>query len=154
MNKTVVIAMAALGSVTALAQPPDSDGPESADAMQQRMQLMHEQMQRIQGAEDPEERHRLMHEHMESMHEGMMAMRESMQGHAEGREQQCPRGDTQCQVDRLQMQQQMMGQRIGMMQMMMEHMLEHMRLEGDMMERAGSGGEPDPEAHEEHHPDQ
>lgn len=157
MNNAATATLAALLSAAALAQPPENlDRPGNADAVQQRMQQMHEQMERIRNEEDPAERHRLMREHMVSMHEGMMAMQETMQRQAEGRQgqQQCPQDDTECRMEQLQMQQQMMGQRMGMMQMMMEQMVQHMRLRHDMMTRARSGDEPKSEEHEEHHPDQ
>jgi hypothetical protein len=47
---------------------------------QSQMQAMREQMARIRAAADPEDRQRLMPEHMHSMHEGMMTMNEMMRG--------------------------------------------------------------------------
>lgn len=121
--------------------------------MQQRMQEMREQMARIHETQDPEERQRLMRQHMESMHQAMAAMQEAMRTQGgERQRQQCAQGDAGCQVEQLQMQQQMMGQRMGMMQMMMQQMMEQMQ-----MHQTGTAGDVDStrsEGHEEHHSDQ
>jgi hypothetical protein len=101
--------------------------------MQTRMQTMRDQMARIHATEDPEERQRLMQEHMQSMHEGMMMMGQMMRGPmSQGEKPQCRQADTECRMNQMQMQHQMMGQRIAMMQQMMEQMMEQM-----MQRRAG-----------------
>jgi hypothetical protein len=140
MKKIIFGILPALFAVVALAQPPHSDRPQGqgqaagqSQAMQQRMQEMHQQMARIQETDDPEERQRLMREHMENMHQSMMTMRQDMQRQAApGQRQQCAEGDTGCQLEQLQAQQRMMGQRMGMMQMMMEQMMEQMRLQHEV----------------------
>jgi hypothetical protein len=128
---------------------------EQMQQMQTRMQAMREQMARIHATEDPEERQRLMQEHMRSMHEGMMMMGRMMGGPgAQEPMRQCQEGDTECRMSQMQMQQQMMGQRMGMMQQMMEQMMEQM-MQGRALETPEAAEAPDAaaegESHEEHH---
>jgi len=123
--------------------------------MQSRMQAMHEQMARIHATEDPEERQRLMQEHMQNMHEGMTMMGQMMRGPmAQGQTRQCQQDDTECRMSQMQMQQQMMGQRMGMMQQMMEQMMEQM-MQGRVLGTPEAPEAPDAgaegESHEEHH---
>jgi hypothetical protein len=120
-------------SLGGLAQESEQEGTqptpqtEQLRQMQTRMQGMREQMARIHATEDPEERQRLMQEHMQSMHEGMMMMGQMMRGPmAQRQPRQCQEGDAECRMNQMQMQQQMMGQRMGMMQEMMEQMMEQM----------------------------
>jgi hypothetical protein len=115
-----------------------------------RMQAMRAQMEAIQKTKDPAERQRLLDEHAKSMQQGMMMMGQMMGGpggaQAQGGRAQ---NDTQCQMQRMQGQQQMMGQQMGMMQKMMEQMM------GQMMMQSGvppqTGETPKQQNHEEHH---
>jgi len=118
-------------------EPAPQTTPQTQQQMQQmqsRMQQMQEQMERIQSTQDPEERERLLREHMQSMHAGMMTMGQMMGGGmgrgpgpgSQGQMPQCAAGDTECRMDRMQQGQQMMGQRMAMMQMMMQQMTEQM----------------------------
>ena len=91
-------------------------------------------MERLRGTQDPAERQRLMSEHMRLMREGMAAMGPMMpmgpMMHGAPRDQNgerpCADNDTQCRMQRMQMQQGMMSQHMSMMQMMMQQMMEHM----------------------------
>jgi hypothetical protein len=63
----------------ALAQEPAT--PSAGEPMaqvQRNMDAMREQMAQIHATQDPQERQRLMHEHMRSMHQGMMMMGQCM----------------------------------------------------------------------------
>jgi hypothetical protein len=90
-------------------------------------------MEQIQATEDPEERRRLMQEHMQNMRQGMMMMDEAMRGPmvrdggGGAPMRQCPQGDTECRMEQMQMQQRMMGQNMGMMHQLMQQMMEHMQ---------------------------
>jgi hypothetical protein len=154
MSKSLLFSALAIFSMAALAQEPDQSTQPAPDTeqmqqMQTRMQAMREQMARIHATEDPEERQRLMQEHMQSMHQGMMTMDGMTRGPmAEGQTGQCQRNDAECRMDEMQMQQQMMGQRMGMMQQMMEHMMQHM-VQGDAT--GTPEGTPEDESHEGHH---
>jgi hypothetical protein len=149
-----LVASAFLASY-AVAQAPDEQSQSDIVAMpqmqqmQSRMQAMREQMARIHATADPEERQRLMQEHMQSMHEGMMTMNEMMRGAmAPGQARECQQTDTECRMNQMQTQQQMMGQRMGMMQQMMEQMVEQMT-QGQTPE--APGGTSEGEGHQEHH---
>jgi hypothetical protein len=133
----------ALLPLAAIAQPPAEPGTGDAEAhrqmeqMQGHMNAMREQMARIHATQDPEERQRLMHEHMQSMHEGMAMMGKMMGPMGQGEAPPaCPAGDTECRMDRMEMQQQVMGQRMGMMQQMMQQ----------MMDQTAAGQAPEPSA--------
>jgi hypothetical protein len=149
----LLVASALLASY-AVAQAPDEQSQSDIVAMpqmqqmQSRMQAMREQMARIHATADPEERQRLMQQHMQSMHEGMMTMNEMMRGATPGQERECQQTDTECRMNQMQTQQQMMGQRMGMMQQMMEQMVERMT-QGQTPEVPG--GTSESENHEEHH---
>jgi hypothetical protein len=119
---------AALGQAPDKAAPGDSQTDPRMAQMQARMATMQALMERLRNTKDPEERQRLLQEHMQSMQQGMTMMGEMMRGPM-GSPQQCQRNDTDCRVGRMQMQQQMMGQRMGMMQQMMQQMSEHMMLQ-------------------------
>ncbi len=86
-------------------------GMMDMDRMQEHMKEMRQEMERIHRTDDPEERGRLMREHMEMMHEGMGGMR-GMMGMGMGKSAEEHR--------------QMMERRMDMMQEMMEQMMEHM----------------------------
>jgi hypothetical protein len=140
----VALSLLALTSVCA-AQPandhqPSTAAPPGMQQMQGRMQDMQALMDRIHKTEDPQERQRLMHEHMQSMQQGMMMMGQMMraQGDAPAQGRECAQGDTECRMQRMQGQQQMMNQRMGMMQMMMEQMM------GQMMQRNAEAPSPKP----------
>ena len=136
------------------AQPP-SDGQPSAQAppgmqqMQGQMQDMQALMDRIHNAADPQERQRLMREHMQSMQQGMTMMGHMMRGQGDVPVQppECAQGDAECAMQRMQGQQQMMNQRMSMMQMMMEQMM------GQMTQRDAEepATQPDDKNHEAHH---
>ena len=166
MNKTfwlIVVSSAAFAAAAAAAgwrsgQPGNAatksaDGQMQQVAMQQmesRMGAMRTLMERIRNTERPEERQRLLDEHAKSMQKGMMMMGEMMRGQSGGLVQggQCAQNDTQCRMQGMQGQQQMMGHHMGMMQMMMEQMM------GQMMQREArppAGEAPETQDHAEHH---
>lgn len=153
MKKLLLAGCLSLLSLAAFAQDSEqSNGAGMNPQMQQmqaRMQAMRAQMELIQATEDPEERARLMQEHMQSMHAGMMMMGEMMGGGMPDEQvQQCQEPNTECRMNRMQMQQRMMGQRMGMMQQMMQQMMEQM-MQQSMQQQPPDGGAA--ENHEEHH---
>ena len=152
MKKTYVLIALSWFAFACAAQT-TNDNRASAQAapdiqqMQGRMQDMQALMDRVHKTEDPQERQRLMREHMQLMQQGMMMMMSQMtmrpQGGAPAQSQECAQGDTECRMQRMQGQQQMMGQRMGMMQMMMQQMMQR--------EAEQSATQPaDPEAHDTH----
>jgi periplasmic protein CpxP/Spy len=86
-------------------------GMMDREQMRDHMREMNEMMARIHRSDDPEERARLMREHMEMMGKGMAGMR-GMMGKGMGMSPE--------------QRQQMMEERMDMMQEMMEQMMEHM----------------------------
>ena len=160
MNRTYWLIAASSAAFAAAAQQPDA-GPDSPatppqsqqmqmQQMESRMEAMRTLMERIRNTEDPEERQRLLDEHAQSMQKGMMMMGEMMRGQGGGPVQggQCAQNDTQCRMQGMQGQQQMMGHHMGMMQMMMEQMM------GQMMQREAqppAGEAPQTQGHAEHH---
>jgi len=134
MNRACLIAMSAVLAIAALPLSYAQDQQDEAQAaqvmeqLQARIQAMQEQMARIQSTEDPEQRQQLMQEHMQTLRESMGMMGQMMQrSMGQGpRGGQCPPNDTACQLNRMQVQQRMMGQRMGMMQQMMQQMIEGM----------------------------
>jgi hypothetical protein len=132
MKKPMLFVVFSLLSPIAFSQEPGQGTSrmpqaEQMQQMQARMQAMHEQMARIQATQDPEERSRLMQEHMQSMHQSMMMMGGMMGGSmTHGQEPSCQHGDVECRLNQMQTRQQMMGQHMGMMQQMMQHMMEQM----------------------------
>jgi hypothetical protein len=151
-NGYLLIALSFFGFACA-AQPANEDqasaqrSPE-LQQMQGRMEDMRELMARIHSTKDPQERQRLMHEHMQSMQQAMTMMGDMMRGQRDVPGQApCAEGDTSCQMQRIQGQQQMMNQRMTMMQMMMEQMM------GQMTQRDAEepAAQPDKENHEAHH---
>lgn len=135
MMRNMLILLLAVFSAATLAQEQGNGNGrrmpqmEQMQQMQGRMQAMQEQMARIHETEDPAERQRLMQEHMESMHQGMMTMGQMMQrGMAGNAMAPCDDGDTQCQMNRMQMSQRMMAQQMGMMHQMMEQMMQRLEL--------------------------
>ena len=139
--------------------PTQNQQPQMQAQMQQmegRMAEMRALMERIQKTEDPAERQRLLDEHARSMQQGMMMMGQMMHGPGGGQGPQCAQNDTQCQMQRMQGQQQMMGQQMGMMQSMMEQMMGQMM--GMMQQGAkpeakpeAKSGDKDQQDHEAHH---
>ena len=118
------LATVALRAQTAEEGVPASEMTPMMQQMQGRMQAMRQQMERIHATDDPEERQRLMREHMETMHQGMQ-----MVGGPVGRQDpvaECEESDTDCRMRQMETQQEAMGQRMGMMRMMMQHMMQHM----------------------------
>ena len=97
--------------------------------MQQNMTTMHVQMEKLRTTTDPNERQKLMQEHMQSMQENMKTMRNMggpmMMGSGQsggmmamGRQKDMAGGE-------MIQHQAMMEKRMDMMQMMMEQMLQH-----------------------------
>lgn len=84
------------------------------------MKKMMAQMGRIKATQDPEERARLMREHMDSMHQAMQAMRAGGSGMMHMKECPMKRASGGRAADRMDM----MEKRMDMMQMMMEQMVE------------------------------
>jgi hypothetical protein len=171
MGRITYVLAAAFLPLTALAQGPATPNTGDAEAhrqaeqmaqMQRNMDAMHEQMARIHATQDPQERQRLMHDHMQNLHQGMMMMGQMMGPMGQGgAPRACAEGDTECRMNQMQMQQQMIGQRMGMMQQMMQQMMEQMAA-GQATEPVGSAeapgsptapAAPDAEAedHEQHH---
>ena len=110
-------------------QSPRSGSPPQMAQMQAQMTNMQQLMSQIHSTKDPQERARLMQQHMQSLEHGMSMMGQMMHspmGQSQGA--QCAQNDSQCQMHEMQMQQNMMGQRMGMMQMMMQQMMEHMSM--------------------------
>ena len=132
IRQMTLAVLMSLCAVAAFAQAPGNDSgrqmPQQMQQMQGRMQAMQALMAQIQETDDPAERQRLMQQHMDSLHQGMMMMGRMMQGGMmpRGSAQQCGNGDTQCQMNQMQMQQRMMGRQMGMMQQMMMQMMEQM----------------------------
>jgi hypothetical protein len=154
MKKTYLfIALSSLAFACAAQPANENQVPSQASPdmqqMQGRMQDMEALMDRIHKTQNPQERQRLMSEHMQSMQQSMTRMGQMMhaQGDAPVQGHECAHSDTECRMQRMQGQQQMTNQHMGMMQMMMEQMM------GQMMQRdAEPAAKPaDPENHEAHH---
>jgi hypothetical protein len=149
-----LIALSSLAFACAAQQanenPAPAQAPPGMPQMQGRMQDMQTLMHRIHETADPQERHRLMREHMQSMQQGMTMMGQMMraQGDAPAPSPECAQSDTECRMQRMQGQQQMMSQRMGMMQTMMEQMMGQMN-QRDADEPAAKPD--DPKDHEAHH---
>ena len=124
----VVLAASLFASASGFAQDEQASPAPSVEQMQAHMQAMQALMARIQATEDPAERQQLMQQYMQSMNESMSLMGRMMHGPMgqSGRASQCPQDDTKCELNRLQMQQQMMGRQMGMMQQMMQQMMQGM----------------------------
>lgn len=127
MKFTFLLIVISLVTVVSRAQTAEEGAPAGGTAlmmeqMQGRMQAMRQQMERIHATDDPEERQRLMREHMESMHQGMQMM-----GDPTGRQDpvaECEESDTDCRMQQMETHQEAMGRRMGTMRMMMQHMAE------------------------------
>ena len=101
MRTYVLIALSfALAFTCAAQQTNDHQAPaEAAPGMQQmqgRMQDMQVLMDRIRKTEDPQERERLMSEHMQSMQQAMTMMAGMMRGHGDvsAQPRECAQGNT------------------------------------------------------------
>jgi len=134
----VLIALISL-VLTCAAQLPNAAAQPAPDVghMQARMQEMQALMERIRNTSDPQERQRLMTEHMQAMHEGMTMMGRMMgggmmggPGAGAGSRGECAQNDTECRMRQMQDEQRMMGERMGMMQMMMQQMMDQMMMRG------------------------
>ena len=154
MKRTyVLIALSSFAFASAAQQTNDNQAPAQAapsmHQMQGRIQDMQALMDRIHKTEDPQERQRLMREHMQSMQQAMTMMGGMMRGQGDvpAQTRECAQGDTECRMQSMQAQQQMMNQRMSMMQMMMEQMM------GQMTQRDAEepATKPDSENHEAHH---
>ena len=110
-----VVAFTAIGRPVIAAETGGQDQTDHEQAspmilkVHEGLQTMQQQMEKIHASEDANERHRLMHEHMQSMRDAMMMMhtigRPMMQHGAE---------DGAC-----------IEHRMEMMRIMMEQMIEH-----------------------------
>jgi len=115
-------------------QMPRMDDKQMAQ-MQERMKEMQSQMERIHKTKDPNERRKLMQEHMESMNQGMKMMRGMgggmtmgmMGGQSGGMGPGMMRDDGKPAMDPKQ-RQDMMEKRMDMMHMMMEQMMQHQQM--------------------------
>ena len=116
------------------AQSPGGEPPgeQSMAAMHEHMQTMREQMARIHAAQDPDERQRLMQEHMQSMQQHMQMM--GRMGGEPDRATRCAQGDMACRMQEMQAQSGMMQQRMRTMQdrlesmeQLLQQMLDHLR---------------------------
>jgi hypothetical protein len=105
-----------------------ADSPQATHGMHEHMQAMREQMARIHAAQDPEERQRLMHQHMQSMHEHMAMMQRREQHSEQGAQaaERCAAGDMRCRMSEMQSQQTRMQARMVEMQQMMDQMMQHL----------------------------
>lgn len=124
----------------AASTPDNMSGEKKMEKMQEQMKNMHEQMEKIQAATDPQERKRLMEEHMQSMRDGMKTMR-GMGGGMMGKKKDGPmmedggkEKDGKPMGMMMMKRHKMMEDRMEMMEMMMEQMMEHENVER-MMER-------------------
>lgn len=114
-------------------QTPRMDDKQMAQ-MQERMKEMQSQMERVYKTKDPDERRKLMLEHMESMNQGMKMMRGMgggmMMGMMGGKSggMGSMMGDGGKPVMDPKQRQDMMEKRIDMMHMMMEQMMQHQQM--------------------------
>ena len=154
-----LILLSALTFAGAAQQPPESGAappaPErrsSMPAMQGNMQHMRDLMARIHETSDPTERRRLMDEHMRTMHDAM----HMMNGMGSQPRAACTEGDSRCEMQRMQGEQQMMQRRMDMMQGMMGQMMDHMMQRSSQAApaeepNAAPSAEGAPQNHEVHH---
>ena len=112
---------------------------QSMPAMQEHMRAMREQMARIQATEDPAERQRLMHEHMQSMQQTMHMMGSMHAQQQRGSGGRCAETDAPCRMDQMQAENAMMRQRMGTMEDRMQSMQQLMR---EMMDHLGEAQSP------------
>ena len=130
MKRAVAAGLLVLSSAFVFAQVPNQETQRQFDQLQQSLQRMQQQMTQIQAAQDPQERQRLMNEHMDSLRQGMMTMAAMMGNMPHGQSgpylQDCKQGDTPCQLRNMQTHQELMQRYMMMMQGLMGQMMEHM----------------------------
>jgi hypothetical protein len=107
-------------------------GAHSMATMHEHMLQMRQQMGRIQAAQDPAERRRLMQEHMQSMQQHMQMMGSMRAEQRPGPASRCAKGDAQCRMDEMRAENGMMRERMRMMedrlesmQQLMQQMMDH-----------------------------
>ncbi len=95
--------------------------------MQENVNTMRQQMEKLQATTDPQERQKLLQAHMQTMQESMQAMHgmcgpmlmgDGQSGGAKSGHKHTTRGD-------MTQRQEIMEKRMDMMQMMMEQMMQH-----------------------------
>jgi len=127
------------------AMPDNMAGGKKMEKMQEQMKTMRAQMEKIHAAANPQERRKLMEEHMQSMRDGMKTMGEMsgakgkmgmMDKKKEGEPMMKEGGKEKegMQMGMMMKRHKMMENRLDMMEMMMEQMMEHENAER-MMER-------------------
>ena len=106
---------------------PGAPSPEGASyrQMNEMMETMHEQMDRLRGATDPAERQKLLQEHRRSMHQAMDTMRGVMGGGMGAGMMGGGMGSRTSPGKGRAPTPEMMQRRMDMMQMMMEQMMQH-----------------------------
>jgi phytoene dehydrogenase-like protein len=109
---------------------------------QETMRKLQDQMGNIRQTSDPKERHKLMHEHMQTMQEGMKQLRGmgSMEMHASAQAKMMymagdgKQGGMMMGNDMMKMHD-MMEMRMEMMETMMEQMMQREEMQGTMPEK-------------------
>ena len=119
----------------------DDKAAMKMDKMQEKMKTMQEQMGKIHSAKDPQERKKLMKEHMQSMQDGMKMMGGMGVGVKGGdmmakakkdqAESKVDAGDGM-EMCMMMIKHNSVEARLDMMQMMMEQMMEHESAEQEM----------------------
>ena len=119
----------------------DDKAAMKTDKMQEKMKTMQEQMGKIHSAKDPQERQKLMKEHMQSMQEGMKmmgGMGAGMKGGdmmAKAKKDQAESmtdADDGMEMCMMMKKHKSVEARLDMMQKMMEQMMEHEGAEQEM----------------------
>lgn len=127
----------------AAASPDSMAGEKKMEKMQEQMKKMREQMEKIHATTDPQERQKLLEEHMQSMRDGMKTMRGmgggkmGMMGKKKDGPMMADGGkekETKPMGMMMMKRHKMMEDRMEMMEMMMEQMMEHENAER-IMER-------------------
>jgi hypothetical protein len=106
--------------------------------MHEQMLAMREQMARIHATQDPAERQRLMHEHMQSMQQAMhmMGTMHAQQRRSGGR---CEEADAPCRMNEMQAENETMRQRMSAMESRLDSMQQLMR---EMMDHVDEAQDP------------
>jgi hypothetical protein len=114
------------------AEPRAADRPMAG--MQERMGQMREQMARIHATEDPAERERLMHEHMQSMQQHMQMMGSARAEPGPLAPSRCAAGDAECRMEEMRAENgmarehmRMLDDRLASIEQLLQQMLEHQR---------------------------
>jgi len=129
--------------VPGVSEPDEGGAGTPRGAMQERMKKMREQMEKIRSTSDPEERKKLMQDHMQSMMENMRHMDAPGADGGKAREHKamgdCKEGaegakqkEGMMKKGGMMMKQHKVQARLDMLQQMMEQMLEHERAEQEM----------------------